>query len=93
MDDNRHFLYSLFVGGAISGLVFWLAFWHGRVLMGIASGAVLVALYWIRFNGTKQWHQVHRRGSRREIRRYEITVTVLVAFVVGLCIFLVERAE
>jgi hypothetical protein len=87
MNDTRRLAYSLVAGMAISGLIFWLSFWHGRVLLGTAAGLVLVILYWVRSGGTKQWQEIHRHGTRREIRRYEITVAILVLFVIGLCIF------
>jgi hypothetical protein len=37
---------------AISGLIFWLAFLHRRVLLGTAAGLVLVILYWVRSGGS-----------------------------------------
>jgi len=93
VNDKRQLAYSLLAGAAISGLVFWLAFWHGRVLVGTFAGFTIVLLYWLRYNGTKQWKDVHRHGSRRAIRRYENKIVILILLVVSLCVFLVTRME
>jgi len=35
-------------GAAISGLLFWLGFWHGRILLAIAIGLTVCVLRWFR---------------------------------------------
>jgi len=85
--DDHHFLFALAVGGAISGLLFWLAFWHGRILLAIACGLTLSLMGWFR-GGAREWDRLQHHGTHRQIRQYQATVLLLVLTVVALCVFL-----
>jgi hypothetical protein len=87
VDGDRQFIYALTAGAAISGLIFWLTFWHEQVLGAIATALTLFALYWFRYGGPKEWNQIHRHGTRHQIRLYEATVVFLAAFLIALCLF------
>ena len=86
VDDNRHFLFALAAGGAISGLLFWLAFWHGRILLAIACGLTLSLMFWFRYGGAREWDRLQNHGTHRQIRQYQTTVLLLVLIVVALCV-------
>ena len=88
MDDNRQFLYALTAGTAISGLLFWLAFWHGRILLAIFLGLTLSLMSWFRYGGAGEWDRLQHHGTHRQIRRYQATVLLLVLTVVALCVIL-----
>ena len=93
MNDDRRFLYSLAVGFSISALVFWLAFWHGRMLAAIASGLIASVLIWFRYGGLRQWERIHRHGSPKEIRRFEILFAITTLFLVILSVAFAMSAE
>jgi len=86
--DNRQFLYALAAGTAISGLLFWLAFWHGRILLAIACGLILSLMYWFRYGGAREWDRLQHHGTHRQIRQYQAAILVLVLIMVALCVML-----
>ena len=88
MDDDRRFLYSLTAGCAVSGLLFWLAFWHGRVLLGTAWGLVACVLLWFRYRGPSYWERLKHHGTRREIQQFKATVVVFALVVVAVAVVL-----
>lgn len=86
VDGDRQFTYALTAGAAISGLLFWLTFWHWQILEAIVVGLTIFGWYWLRFRGREEWNHIHRRGTRRQIRQYEATVVLLAVFLVVLCV-------
>jgi len=87
VEDDRRFLYALAAGTAISGLLFWLAFWHGRILLGIAWGLTVCVLVWFRFGqGPRQWEHLRRHGTRREILEFKIFVAAVALGIIALAI-------
>ena len=88
MDNDRTFLYALTAGCAVSGLLFWLAFWHGRVLLGIAWGLTASALLLGRYRAPKYWERLRRRGTPREIKQFKVTVFVLSLVMVAISVIL-----
>jgi hypothetical protein len=82
VDDDRRFLYALSGGCAVSGLLFWLTFWHGRVLLGIAWGLTATALVLGRYGAPRYWERLRRHGTPREIAQFKITLLVLTLIVV-----------
>ena len=88
MDDNRQFLYALAAGTAISGLLFWLAFWHGRILLAIAWGLTVFFLAWNRYGGLKEWEHLQHHGTRHQLHRYEAIVLATVLIFVTTCVVL-----
>ena len=67
MDDDRRFLYTLIVGGVISGLLFWLAFWHGHALLLTAGAGSACALLFFR---------LRRHRTPRELKRFKAAMLV-----------------
>jgi len=66
VEDNRRFLYAMIVGCGVSGLLFWLTFWHGRVLLGIAWGLTVCALILGRYRAPRYWDRLRRaRNTKR----------------------------
>jgi D-alanyl-lipoteichoic acid acyltransferase DltB (MBOAT superfamily) len=88
VDDDRRFLYALTAGCAVSGLLFWLAFWHGRVLLGTAWGLTVCVLLRFRYGGPSYRGRLRQHGTRREIRQFKATFVVFALVVVGVAVFL-----
>jgi hypothetical protein len=88
VDDDRQFLYALAAGAVITGLLFWLAFWHGRILLAIVWGLTLFFLTWGRYGGLRQWQDLHRQGTRHKIQQYEAFVVLVALFFVATCVIL-----
>jgi hypothetical protein len=88
VDDDRRFLYALTAGCAVSGLLFWLAFWHGRVLLGTAWGLAVCVLLWFRYRGPSYWDRLKQHGTRREIQRFKATFVVFALVVVVVAVVL-----
>lgn len=88
MDDDRQFLYALAAGAAISGLLFWLTFWHGRILLAIVWGLVLSVLCLGRYGMWRELEYLQHHGTPRKIRYFEIKVAVMTLILVGLCVIL-----
>jgi uncharacterized membrane protein len=86
VDDDRRLLYAMTAGFAVSGLLFWLAFWHGRVLLGIAWGLTVCVLLLSRFGGLSYWKQLQRHGTRREIQQFKVTLVILALVVVAVSV-------
>jgi len=83
VDHDRRFLYALTAGCAVSGLLFWLAFWHGRVLLGTAWGLTVCVLIWFRYRGPSYWNRLQQHGTHREIQRFKATLVVFALVVVA----------
>jgi hypothetical protein len=88
VDDDRRFLYALTTGCAVSGLLFWLAFWHGHVLLGTAWGLAACGLLWFRYRGPSYWDRLKRHGTRREIWQFKATLVVFALVVVAVAVVL-----
>ena len=88
MDDDRRFLYAVTAGCAVSGLLFWLAFWHGRVLLGTAWGLAACALLWFRYRGPSYWDRLKQHGTRREIRQFKAILLIFALAVVAVAVVL-----
>jgi hypothetical protein len=88
MDDDRRFPYALTAGCTISGLLFWLAFWHDRVLEGVVYGLAACSLLWFRYRGPTYWGRVQQHGTRREIRQFKATIVVFALIVVTVSVIL-----
>ncbi len=86
MDDNRQFFYAMAAGTAISGLLFWLAFWHGRILEAIAWGVTVSALCWFRYGGPRQWDHLHHHGTHWQIRAFQAFVVLMTLGLVALAV-------
>ena len=91
VDDDRRFLYAVTAGCAVSGLLFWLTFWHGRVLLGTAWGLAVCALFWFRYSGPTYWNRLQRHGTRREIQQFKATLVVFALVVVAVSVVLVVK--
>lgn len=91
MDEDRRFLYALTAGGAVSGLLLWITFWHGRVLVGTIWGLALCAFLWFRYRGPRYWNRLQRHGARREIQQFKATLVVFALLVVVLSLVLVVK--
>lgn len=91
VDDDRRFLYALTAGCAVSGLLFWITFWHERVLVGTVWGLVVCALLWFRFRGPSYWNHLQRNGTHREIQLFKATLVVFVLLVVVVSVVLVVK--
>ena len=88
MDDDRRFLYALTAGCTVSGLLFWLAFWHGRVLLGTAWGLAMCALLRFRYRGPSYWNRLQRHGTPGEIQRFKATLVVFALLVLAASVVL-----
>ena len=93
MDDNRQFMLALTLGYIASGMVFWLAFWHGRVLLAVAWGLMAFVLCWFRYGGPQQWNKVLRNGTRHEILRFKAIVVFMALLLTAFCIVLAMKGQ
>jgi hypothetical protein len=91
VDDDRRLLYAMTAGFAVSGLLFWLAFWHGSVLLGVAWGLTACVLLWFRYRGPTHWDRLQRHGTRREIRQFKTFLAVFALSIVALSVVLAVR--
>lgn len=83
MDDDRQFLYALAAGAAISGLLFWLAFWHGRILLAIAWGITVSVLCLGRYGAWTEWEHLQHHGTPHKIRYFEVKVIVVTLIMIA----------
>ncbi len=86
MGDDRQFLYSLAAGAVISILLFWLAFWHGRILLAAAWGLTVSVLCWFRYGGAREWERLQHHGTRRQVRHYQAVVLIVILLFVALAV-------
>jgi len=88
MDDDHRFLYALAAGSAVSGLMFWLVFWHSRVLLGAAWGVIACLMLWFRYRGPSHWNRLRHHGKPRELREFKATIFVFALLVIAVSIVL-----
>jgi hypothetical protein len=91
VDDDRRLLYPMTAGFAVSGLLFWLAFWHGSVLIGVAWGLAACVLLWFRYRGPSYWNRLLRHGTRREIQQFKTFLIVFALSVVAVSVALAVK--
>lgn len=91
MGDHHRFLYALAAGSAVSGLIFWLAFWHSRLLLGAAWGVIVCLMLWFRYRGPTYWNRLERHGKPREVREFKATIFILALLVIAVSIVLAVK--